>query len=124
MTSANSNEDFSFSGGNVDSNEDLSVNEIGGDNAELLFGKVGDNSRNVFKTGRHAKNGDVKRQRQEKELNALFNIPSGASVTNQLYNEGKNKRYLYHHSIPAQRISRFYIRLLFWVKNHNALHWV
>ena len=94
MTSANSNEDFSFSGGPVDSNEDLSVNEIGGDNAELLFGKVGDNSRNVFKTGRHAKNGDVKRQRQEKELNALFNIPSGASVTNQLYNEGENKRYL------------------------------
>ena len=124
MTSANSNEDYSFSGGPVDSNEDLSVNEIGGDNAELLFGKVGDNSRNVFKTGRHAKNGDVKRQRQEKELNALFNIPSGASVTNQLYNEGKNKRYLYHHSNPAQRISRFYIRLLFWVKNHNALHWV
>ena len=109
MTSANSNEDFSFGGGPVDSNEDLSVNEIGGDNAELLFGKVGDNSRNVFKTGRHAKNGDVKRQRQEKELNALFNIPSGASVTNQLYNEGKNKRY--HHSNLAQRISRFYIRL-------------
>ena len=94
MTSANSNEDFSYSGGPVDSNEDLSVNEIGGDNAELLFGKVGDNSRNVFNTGRHAKNGDVKRQRQEKELNALFNIPSGASATNQLYNDGKNKRYL------------------------------